>query len=942
MRQELVINETFSHLIPRNIMKEQTISLHNLELNDDYRRALCPTAYHCLGYQACIFTYSRDLCQGEPLPLLPEYFVLSIGCYRDDLFDAPKKFQKHKDFVLYIEYTPNGRMPEMGFSISNLTYVESSEDTVFNGKCPPLGVAKKEGYFGNCIEYLPPFNVISLELWPALGKSQSEICRSKIIQTLCALHYNSQGLCIPPVYRNKNLKENKLFNSLVFPQHKNSFNLEEYKKFLDTKIPELVPARLAFVIMTKKNIEGTISVLQSIYRDHFLYAVHIDKEEQLREELESQIEKSFPTRHNIILVPTESSFSTTFDSYETVRAKMEAYENLLHLGIWDFVVTLNEDDVLLRNIDDLAIALAPYRGLSFLPDLHAVEKQASVPIVSCEGLIHEFPSLSNAFRTKSNLIFYNSSDDGILSREFVEYLVDENRHSKEVNEQQFFLQTLHFSYNAYIPTLMMNSPFKNTVNLAPIRITKKKLIKNITNDSSQVDEDSIAFEEEKIKMEKEYFFEKDATLINKLSHRYFFGQKFSSSLKDDAQKFAIQLASGEYYQHLEKLLPMPVIRSLLEETLKIISQELKINSDISIESVMNIQIVPSLVPQQELCQSKLISAHSNLNIDYTYWIDFLTYFRTDGKQQKTRIMLEPSMNSRLCFKSENLRMISLSSWNIEQNQDSSSNWASLQENIPVPYFSSNIRGIVINFLVADEVQSFIEKGNVVHLKGKSGPIEVKISLQSPTKSTRCFESTEIILAEKYGAYSYRDEASNKDLLVKLHSIFIACDNMETGFWIAKISQTHPRISREYVLQFYVLDLSDQTNVDALSKDIGSLWSLKHFAFITKNDSYNFYSDEVRQSSNFIRQRDSTKKKTISRQEKILELETSPSFNRRSDKTYLFICGGGLISSFAVFLTVIVLFCGWKYRFHPKMVLCFVSLLCLITGFQIVIIVSVCN
>ncbi|XP_042913639.1 uncharacterized protein, partial [Parasteatoda tepidariorum] len=109
-----------------------------------------------------------------------------------------------------------------------------------------------------------------------------------------------------------------------------------------------------------------ISVLQSIYKDHFLYAVHIDKEEQLREELESQIEKSFPTRHNIILLPTESSYSTTYDSYETVRAKMEAYVNLLHLGIWDFVVTLSEDDVLLRNIDDLAIALAPYRGMCLI------------------------------------------------------------------------------------------------------------------------------------------------------------------------------------------------------------------------------------------------------------------------------------------------------------------------------------------------------------------------------------------------------------------------------------------------------------------------------------------------------------------------------------------------------------------------------------------------
>ena len=40
-------------------------------------------------------------------------------------------------------------------------------------------------------------------------------------------------------------------------------------------------------------------------------------------------------------------------------------EELLRMGIWDFVVNLSGADLPIRSVDDLADHLAEYRGISF-------------------------------------------------------------------------------------------------------------------------------------------------------------------------------------------------------------------------------------------------------------------------------------------------------------------------------------------------------------------------------------------------------------------------------------------------------------------------------------------------------------------------------------------------------------------------------------------------
>ncbi len=42
---------------------------------------------------------------------------------------------------------------------------------------------------------------------------------------------------------------------------------------------------------------------------------------------------------------------------------MEGWEELCRMGVWDFAVTMSGADLPLRSVEDLALGLAPHRGV---------------------------------------------------------------------------------------------------------------------------------------------------------------------------------------------------------------------------------------------------------------------------------------------------------------------------------------------------------------------------------------------------------------------------------------------------------------------------------------------------------------------------------------------------------------------------------------------------
>lgn len=67
------------------------------------------------------------------------------------------------------------------------------------------------------------------------------------------------------------------------------------------------------------------------------------------------------------VLPATRSFVASWGSYNIVRAELEAFEELLRMGVWDFAVKLSGADLPLRDVDDLSATLAPYRGENYVP-----------------------------------------------------------------------------------------------------------------------------------------------------------------------------------------------------------------------------------------------------------------------------------------------------------------------------------------------------------------------------------------------------------------------------------------------------------------------------------------------------------------------------------------------------------------------------------------------
>ncbi|KAK7077132.1 hypothetical protein SK128_007441 [Halocaridina rubra] len=130
----------------------------------------------------------------------------------------------------------------------------------------------------------------------------------------------------------------------------------------------LIPVRLGFVIMAHKDPPAVMQLLGLIYRPQHSYVIHVDaRQSEIRNTLTSLLAKLMPGASNIRVLVASRSFVASWGSFNIVRAELESFEELLRMAPWDFGVKLSGADMPIRDIDDLAAALAPYRGYSFVP-----------------------------------------------------------------------------------------------------------------------------------------------------------------------------------------------------------------------------------------------------------------------------------------------------------------------------------------------------------------------------------------------------------------------------------------------------------------------------------------------------------------------------------------------------------------------------------------------
>ncbi|GFS92978.1 xylosyltransferase 1 [Nephila pilipes] len=926
MSQELVVDHIFNGSISKGIAKHHTASLLESNRNGHTFNSPCPVIYDCLGYQSCLFVFNRHFC--PDLKILP-FMLLNIVCHRDGFVAVPAKFKKQKDLVLHIyEHFM------LDHDMQNLEHHELSEELVFGGHCSSPNIAMQtEGFFGSCSHNPSSKNNIIQDLWPTLGQTITHNCQDQLMQVYCAFQYNKQGFCLPSVYHNKNNNTDQNFSYSVLPkvgqQLKNNH-------LASKRAPFNAHIRLAFMIMVFNNSKSTMELISSIYREDFFYVIHADRQNSnIKKELNQLIIQLNLPIHNILILPDEKSFITPKASYETVRAQLEGFVALLRFGFWDFLINLSENDIPLRNVDDLAIALTPYRGSSFLSSLQLSvndgDKESFEEFVfsSCDGFVYKVSS-KGTLSTSSKFKVFRAPRGGAFSREFIHYLVNEKMRSSMINDYQLYLQTDVMPDESYIPTVLMNSQFRDSVYLAPIHNTMLFSNDNFLSYFYTCKQHS--------KIECSYIDE-----LLSMSHNSFF-VSFPFQPAPEVKVFAFGLAKDDYYQFLMKYLPPKLLKILIDDALERFCTKAKLPVDsLSLESILKLYITPCLVPLDTCCISKFITSYSKI-ADVSYWIDINLFNRTSEKYFDTRLMLQPVLGSRFCFGDGDLRMVFISPW-IGHLNLSKPQWSRYNLEIfsPLPYGPAYTDDVLIHLLFSDEAGNAHcksdHKSNSIDdplkFKSQTDSIKINLLLISPNHEKKC--STDVILFQENK--KNETKTSQTKGYISMNSILMPCKNMEPGHWTLQLYQVEPTKSRKYTFPLYLVDLDDKDYLNNHLKEIAHLWELKYFAFMNKNDPSDFHKSEMIYTS-----LSSQHFSHISGQKEINIVKTH---NSKKDRRLIgnrfhhwYICGGGFASTFILCLIFVLFF--FKKYFRLNLLWVYILSLILVVFLQIMLFFTLCE
>ncbi|XP_055931117.1 uncharacterized protein LOC129961627 isoform X1 [Argiope bruennichi] len=929
MRQDLVTNDSYS--VPSDVAKHHSASLMASKGPDRNSSPACPLLYDCLGYQACLFEFELHFCP-YLTSLLGQAVLLNIVCYRDETEMVPLKFKKKKDLVLHIyqKHPPRHEKDQLG-------HLELPEDEVFGRQCSSPEIAKEtEGFFGNCSQNPPSAEVTAQRLWPLLGKTLSKSCRNHLVEVYCAFQYDNEGFCLPPSYYNKNSKSVGIFSHAALPDaaYQPHCNVRNNGNLIKQNIL-LKPARLAFMIMVHSEYQKAMDLLSAIYQEEFLYVIHVNKQNpDLRKELDQLLSQSNFPSHNIYILPEERSYVTPLSSYENVRAQLEGFSELLCYDSWDFVISLSEDDIPLRNVDDLAAALSPYRGFSFLPFQNS-DKDDKESILnesvysSCDGFVFKVSYKKPA----SKLSIFRTSGKGVFSREFTEYLVNETVRSKVLNDHQFYLQTDISPHESYIPTILMNSPHRETVYFGSVFSTVNAEDGNYLS---------------------EFYICKNHSLLEcsgiekliSLSHSSFF-VSFRVQPPPDIRVFTLSLAKGNYYALLEKYFPPILQRLIVEDAVERFSAKAKLPFDhLQVESILKFHIAPSLVPEDPCCESSSLSSYSEI-ADFTYWIVANLFNRTSDKYIESRSMVQPSLQNRFCFSEGDLRMAFVSPWigHLEPHNREFSRFTP-EIIMPLPYGPAFTNDILVNLFFSTEVISSKcrsdHKGNPIlnpmNTKNFTDHITVNLRLISPTYEEKC--ATNILLNWEKESRKTASTQEKKRAIVK--SFIMRCKNMEPGQWTLQIREIQPVKSDIYRFPIYLLDLQSSGDLVSQLNEAVRLWDLKRFLILNNENSFEVFEPETEDENVYH----SKKKKTLP------AFQSSKNAIQRAGNSFVFglyfsefhqwfICTGGFASTFALCLLIILIYYR-KSRFHQNLVWVFMLSLILIVLLQIALYITVCG
>ncbi|XP_076345847.1 uncharacterized protein LOC143244653 isoform X2 [Tachypleus tridentatus] len=837
--QKLILSEKLYQL-PAS--KQWSEKAQNVTVNDALSNSVnptaCPTLNECLGYQGCLFKFGNEFCQQDPAESVRKVLNVNITCLYDESFFSQitnwkaeqAEWHEYTKQVLSLYYKSRVEEGIRDYARTVINKLVLQEDEIFSFFCPKLEEAQEKGYTGECGTEAPDAETASEMLWNVLGRVSTAQCREEIQQVFCAYKYNSRSACFPPFLIDHKEKKKKLsFKSL--PVHGVWVNKAFHQKLLTYSNHHLIPTRLGFVLLIHQDIPAVMELLQLIYRPYYFYVIHVDvRARNVREELETKINMLELQSNNIRVLPKDRSFLTSWASYDIVRAQLEGFEELLRMGTWDFAINLSGADLPLRDVDDLAAALAQYRGLTFFPfyswrnqNTNNTKPLLESALYACGGYVYNVSSMAGE-PLSENLLVFSSSQWGVFSRNFVEYLLQEEERSEQLNKHQFYLQTSPVPDESYLVTAIVNSPFNKTLRMGGIRHFKRFSNTDIDNlcrhrnDADFCGQGPAVFEDQ------------DIEELHIAAHRAFFARKFYTSFYHKTRMAAVKLVRQEYYSALNRFLDISIIRKLAEVVIqKLIKENTTTLGQFEVlQDVLNFRVFPFILPPSFCCFLPHQRGFRN-TVQYKYWIDF---------------QVTSSFGVTKCFgDTGHLKFLFATTWTRDIPGGKK---LGLDISLPVPYGPAYVPVVWIQlyFYVEedkdrceDEASNqgtplLFEDLNVANVQAK--PLHLTLELIRSDGYVKCSQDR-VVEWNNSTAVASNPEVEKPKIDMLTFSTQLHCGLMEPGFWTLRVFKANDKDPRTYEKIMLLLDFSEK--IDLPTETISHLWKLEAAAFLPLPDFY---------------------------------------------------------------------------------------------------------
>ncbi|XP_033119442.1 uncharacterized protein LOC117118836 [Anneissia japonica] len=413
----------------------------------------------------------------------------------------------------------------------------------------------------------------------------------------------------------------------------------------------LIPAKLGFLLLGHTCPECILQLLRLIYRPYFVYVIHIDqRKDEIRNELLDKMGSISNGNDNIHVLPKERSFVASWGSYDIVRAELEGFEELMRMGVWDFVINLSGADLPIRDVDDLAAMFSTARGFNFMRINGNWNDRSQKPTdtsvwYGCGAHVYNISYRSGKAPWSD---MHSTSQWAVFSRDYLQLVLNPAERTIYMNALQLYTQTSIIPDESYFMSMLRVSPYKKKfvhMNLHHLKQFARKDDRGFCRHTEDIDfcgQGPGTFEET------------DVDAIQDLANNLFFARKFSSKVTDPARLFAGRMTTEFYYKNLQSKhgISDSFIRQLAE--LALLEQYGEDWEDtIMLESILKVRVFPQVIPLDPCCKP-IYSTKNQLNKEIKYWIDFSAVEVIGGQRKFFRASMLPQSRTQ-CYSRGHLK-----------------------------------------------------------------------------------------------------------------------------------------------------------------------------------------------------------------------------------------------------------------------------------------------